>query len=235
MSRRDALRLDDKFRIFVKNIFMPDLREIDRYIEAHTTPEEPLLAELDRQTHLRVIAPRMISGRVQGRTLDMLSRMLRPRYILEIGTFTGYSALCLAGGLTPDGELHTFEVDDELYDLARSFFTRSPRAAQIHQHTGSALEGAQKLHLTFDLVFIDGDKREYPDYYRMLMDGGLVKRGSYILADNVLWYGKVLEEAPANDHHTRDIRQFNDLVQADPRVENVILPLRDGLTIIRVL
>jgi caffeoyl-CoA O-methyltransferase len=210
-------------------------RQIDRYIEEHTSPEAPLLAELDRQTHLRVIAPRMISGRVQGRTLDMLSRMLRPRSILEIGTFTGYSALCLAAGLAPDGELHTFEVDDELHDLARSFFERSARAAQIHQHTGSALEGAPKLGLVFDLVFIDGDKREYPDYYRMLMDGGLVKSGSYILADNVLWYGKILEEVPPGDLHTRNIRAFNDQVQADPRVENVILPLRDGLTMIRVL
>ena len=213
---------------------MPD-REIDRYIEAHTSPESPLLAELDRQTHLRVIAPRMLSGRVQGRTLAMLARMIRPRYVLEIGTFTGYSALCLAEGLTPGGELHTFEVDDELYDLAHSFFVRSPRAAQIHQHTGSALELAPKLGITFDLVFIDGDKREYPDYYTMLMDGGLVKSGSYILADNVLWYGKVLEEVPPGDTHTRAIRAFNDLVQADPRVENVILPLRDGLTVIRVL
>ena len=210
-------------------------RRIDRYIEAHTSPEEALLTELDRQTHLRVISPRMISGRVQGRTLEMLSRMLRPRSILEIGTFTGYSALCLAKGLAPGGELHTFEVDDELHELARSFFERSPDAARIYLHTGSALEGAPKLGRTFDLVFIDGDKREYPDYYRMLMDRGLVKSGSYILADNVLWYGKVVEDIPPGDLHTQAIRAFNDGVQADPRVENVILPLRDGLTIIRVL
>jgi caffeoyl-CoA O-methyltransferase len=214
---------------------MFDHRETDRYIEAHTTPESPLLTELDRQTHLRGLAPRMLSGRVQGRMLALFSHMVRPAAILEIGTFTGYSALCLAEGLPPGGELHTFEIDDELYELARTFFARSPHAAQIHQHTGSALELAPALGLTFDLVFIDGDKREYPDYYRMLMDGGLVRSGSYILADNVLWYGKVLEEAQANDHHTRGIRQFNDLVQSDPRVENVILPLRDGLTVIRVL
>jgi caffeoyl-CoA O-methyltransferase len=210
-------------------------REIDRYLESHTSPESELLAELDRQTHLRVMAPRMLSGHMQGRMLAMLSRMLQPRYVLEIGTFTGYSALCLAEGLAPDGELHTFEVDDELYDLAHSFFARSPHAAQIRQHTGSALEWAHRLGLTFDLVFLDGDKREYPDYYRMLLDGGLVKRGSYILADNVLWYGKVLEAAPSNDLHTRNIQAFNDLVQADPRVENVILPLRDGLTVMRVV
>jgi predicted O-methyltransferase YrrM len=214
---------------------MPDPREIDRYIEAHTSAEDPLLAELDRQTHLRAIAPQMISGRVQGRALEMLARMIRPKTILEIGTFTGYSALCLAGGLPPEGELHTFEIDDELGDLAGAFFARSARAAQIRAHTGSALAGAPKLGLVFDLVFIDGDKREYPDYYRMLMDGGLVASGSYILADNVLWYGKVVEDVPGGDLHTRGIRDFNDLVQADPRVENVILPLRDGLTMIRVL
>jgi caffeoyl-CoA O-methyltransferase len=214
---------------------MLDSREIDRYIEAHTSAEDPLLAELDRQTHLRAIAPRMISGHVQGRTLAMLARMIRPTTILEIGTFTGYSALCLAAGLSPGGELHTFEIDDEPGDLAGAFFARSAHAAQIHAHTGSALAGAPKLGLVFDLVFIDGDKREYPDYYRMLMDGGLVRSGSYMLADNVLWYGKVAGDVPAGDPHTRGIRAFNDLVQADPRVENVILPLRDGLTMIRVL
>lgn len=210
-------------------------RETERYIEEHTTAEDPLLTELDRQTHLRVISPRMISGQVQGKTLEMLSRMIRPKYILEIGTFTGYSALCLVKGLQPGGELHTYEVDDELHGLAASFFARSPQAAQIRQHTGSALEGAPGLGLVFDLIFIDGDKREYTDYYTMLMDGGLVRSGSYILADNVLWYGKVLDEAARNDRHTRNILEFNRMVQDDPRVENVILSLRDGLTVIRVI
>ena len=210
-------------------------REIDRYIEEHTTFEDVLLGELDRQTHLRVISPRMISGRVQGKTLEMLSRMIRPKYILEIGTFTGYSALCLAKGLQPGGQLHTFEVDDELYDLAHSFFSRSSQAPQIEQHTGSALEMAPQLDIVFDLVFIDGDKREYTDYYTLLMDSGLVKSGSYILADNVLWYGKILDEVAAGDKHTQNILEFNRMVQDDPRVENVILPLRDGMTIIRVI
>jgi len=209
--------------------------EIDRYIEEHTTPEGPLLTELDRQTHLRVISPRMISGRVQGKTLEMLSRMISPMYVLEIGTFTGYSALCLAKGLQPGGELHTFEVDDELYDLAHSFFSRSEQAKQIKQHTGSALVAAPGLGIVFDLVFIDGDKREYTGYYHMLMDRGLVKSGSYILADNVLWYGKILDEVAQNDRHTQNILEFNRTVQDDPRVENVILPLRDGMTLIRVL
>jgi len=214
---------------------MPSSHLIDRYVEAHTTPGDALLAELERQTHLRAIAPRMISGRVQGRLLEMLARMLVPRYILEIGTFTGYSALCLARGLAPGGELHTFEVDDELHALARSFFDRSPQAAQIHLHGGPAQVGAPALGLAFDLVFVDGDKREYPDYYRMLFDHGLVRGGSYILADNVLWYGKVADDPPPADRHTRAIAEFNEQVQADPRVENVILPLRDGLTLIRVL
>ncbi|MCD8185942.1 MAG: class I SAM-dependent methyltransferase [Rikenellaceae bacterium] len=206
-----------------------------RYIEDHTTEEDPLLTELERQTHLRVISPRMISGRVQGKTLEMLSRMIRPKYILEIGTFTGYSALCLAKGLPPEGELHTFEIDDELEALAASFFARSPQGHQIHPHIGSALRQAPNLERVFDLVFIDGDKREYTEYYRMLMDRQLVKSGSYLLADNVLWYGKILEEIPPNDHHTRNILEFNRMIQEDSRVENVILPLRDGMTLIRVI
>jgi len=210
-------------------------REIERYVQAHTTPEESLLTELDRQTHLRVISPRMISGRVQGKTLEMLSRMIRPRYILEIGTFTGYSALCLAKGLSPDGKLHTFEVDDELEDLAAAFFKKSGCGHLIKQHIGSALEKAPELGLVFDLVFIDGDKREYTDYYRMLLDRGLVRSGSYILADNVLWYGKILDDVARNDRHTQNILAFNRMVQEDPRVENVILPLRDGMMLIRVL
>jgi caffeoyl-CoA O-methyltransferase len=177
----------------------------------------------------------MISGRVQGKTLEMLSRMIAPKYILEIGTFTGYSAICLAKGLQPGGELHTFEVDDELEPLSSSFFARSEQAAQICPHIGSALKLAPRLGLIFDLVFIDGDKREYTDYYQMLLDGGLVRSGSYILADNVLWYGKALQEAPSTDRHTQNIRAFNRMVQDDPRVENVILPLRDGLTLIRVI
>lgn len=213
---------------------MNDL-EIDKYISSHTSSEDPLLAELDRQTHLRVISPRMISGQIQGKTLEMLSRMLAPQYILEIGTFTGYSAICLAKGLTPGGELHTIEVDDELYGLAHSFFIRSRQAHQIRQHTGSALDIAPSLGMAFDLVFIDGDKREYPDYYRMLFERKLVKSGSYILADNVLWYGKILDEVVPNDKHTQAILEFNRMVREDPRVENVILPLRDGMTIIRVI
>lgn len=206
--------------------------ELERYIDAHITPEDPLLRELDRETHLRVIQPRMISGHLQGRLLEMLVRMLRPRRILEIGTFTGYSAICMARGLEAGGELHTVEIDDELEAIASDFFRRSGLSDRIVQHIGSALDIAPRLGL-FDLVFIDGDKREYPQYYEMAMRS-LVHGGSYLLADNILWYGKVAEPTPPNDLFTQGIKRFNEMVSADERVENVILPLRDGLNLIRV-
>lgn len=221
---------------------------IEQYIEQHTatwTPaEEALLAELDRVTHLRVVQPQMVSGRTQGAFLTLITRMLRPRRVLEIGTFTGYSALALAAGLPHDGELHTIEVDDELEDLAREFFAKSPHCSKIHLHIGSALDLAPRLAREkgpFDLIYMDGDKREYPAYYRMLLDpdpcapaqAPLVNPGSIILADNVLWYEKVADLA-ALDPHTLAIREFNAFVASDPRVENVILPLRDGINLIRV-
>jgi caffeoyl-CoA O-methyltransferase len=212
--------------------------KIDQYIEAHTSPEEPLLAELDRATNLRVVQPKMISGRVQGMFLKMLVQMIRPRTVLEIGTFTGYSALSMAAGLGKGAELHTIEVDDELQQLAQSFFDHSPHGRKITLHIGSALEIAPKLGVTFDLVFIDGAKRQYPDYLRMLMgDDGhspLVHSESIILADNVLWYGKVTEEVRPADKMSQGILEFNRLVTADPRLENVILPIRDGINMIRV-
>lgn len=169
---------------------------------------------------------------MQGRLLEMLVRMLAPKRILEIGTFTGYSAICMARGLPVGGELHTIEVDDELEAIAARYFARSGLGDRIFAHIGSALDLAPALGL-FDLIFIDGDKREYPDYYRMAMRT-LVRSGSYLLADNILWYGKVTEPAAHNDRHTKAIQEFNDLVAADDRVENVILPIRDGLNLIRV-
>lgn len=212
--------------------------KLERYIEEHTSQEDPLLAELDRQTNLRVIQPKMISGRVQGAFLKMLVQMLKPRTVLEIGTFTGYSALSMAAGLDDGAELHTIEVDDELQDLAQSFFDRSPHGDKIHLHVGSALDIAPRLGRTFDLVFMDGDKRQYPDYYRMLMGNGgappLIGSGSIVLADNVLWYGKVAEEVKHNDRMSQGILEFNRMVAEDDRVENVILPLRDGINMIRV-
>ncbi len=214
------------------------MEAIERYIHENSTPEDPLLHELERETHLREVAPRMLLGHIQGRLLELLVRMLRPRQVLEIGTFTGYSALSMAAGLETGAELHTVEVDDELEPLARSFFDRSPHGSKIRLHIGSALDIAPALGLAFDLVFIDGDKREYPDYYRMLLgDGGgrpLVHGGSILVADNILWSGKVVQPVAHNDRHTQAIVEFNRLVAEDPRVENVILPLRDGLNLIRV-
>lgn len=212
---------------------------LERYVHDHTEPEEALLRELDRETHLRVVAPRMLSGHVQGKLLKMLVRMARPRRVLEIGTFTGYSALSMAAGLDEGAELHTIEADDELEPLARSFFDRSPHGEKIRLHIGSALDVAPALGGTFDLVFIDGDKREYPEYYRMLMgdnDGeALVGSGSLLIADNILWSGKVVQPVAHNDRHTQALVAFNRLIVEDPRVENVIVPLRDGLNLIRVI
>jgi len=207
---------------------------IERYILDNSTPEQALLHELERETYLRVLNPRMISGHVQGRLLEMIVRMLRPRRILEIGTFTGYSALSMAAGLDQGGVIDTCEVDDELQDMAASFFDRSPHGGKIVQHIGSALDIVPRLAGVYDLVFIDGDKREYPAYYDMLLDGGYVAGGSFILADNILWYGKVAEPAAHNDRHTQAIVEFNDKVARDPRVENIIVPIRDGINLIRV-
>ena len=210
----------------------------DRYIHDFSEPEEALLHELDRETNLRAVAPRMISGHIQGRLLEMLVRMLRPRRALEIGTFTGYSALSMAAGLEEGAELHTVEVDDEQEEFIRSYFARSPHGRKITLHIGSALDIVPKLGGEFDLAFIDGDKREYPDYYRMLMgdDGGrpLVHSGSVLIADNILWSGKVVQPVAHNDRHTQALLEFNRMVAEDPRTENVILPLRDGLNLIRI-
>lgn len=211
---------------------------LERYILEQTQPEAPLMQELDCETHHRMVAPRMLSGHLQGRLLTMLVQMMRPKRILEIGTFTGYSALSLAAGLDEEGRLDTIEIDDELEALAQSFFDRSEYGAKIHLHIGSALDVAPRLGGTFDLVFMDGDKREYPAYYRMLMgdDGGaaLLHSGSVIIADNILWSGKVVEPVVARDRHTQALIEFNRMVLEDPRVENVIVPLRDGLNLIRV-
>ncbi|MBQ6987941.1 MAG: class I SAM-dependent methyltransferase [Alistipes sp.] len=207
---------------------------LEKYIHEHSSAEDSLLHELDRETHLRVINPRMISGHIQGKLLELIVKMFRPKNVLEIGTFTGYSALCMAAGLEDDAVIDTCEVDDELESLAQSFFDRSPYGHKIHLHVGSALDIAPKLGKQFDLVFMDGDKREYPAYYDMLMDGGLLHSGSVILADNILWYGKVVQPVAHNDHHTQALIEFNRRVREDERVESVILPLRDGINIIRV-
>lgn len=210
--------------------------DLERYILDHISPEDPVLTELDRQTHLRVVQPRMLSGHLQGRMLEMFTAMVDPEYVLELGTFTGYSAIAMARGLQrPQARLHTVELNDELYDFAAEYIEKAGMRQRIVQHIGPALEVVPQLGLVFDMVFIDADKREYPAYFRMLLDGGLVRSGSIILADNVLWSGKVVQtEVAHNDRQTQGVLEFNRMVRDDERVEQVIVPLRDGLTIIRV-
>ena len=209
--------------------------ELERYVRNLSSPEDELLAELECESHLRVVQPQMVSGHVQGKFLEMLTKMIAPRRVLEIGTFTGYATLCFAAGMPEDGVIDTIEIEDELEGIQSEFFSRSPHGRKIRRHTGSALDVVPTLGECYDLVFIDGDKREYPAYYRMLLDGGLVHSGSYILADNILWYGKVVEQnIKPSDLQTRGIVEFNQMVHDDPRVESVIVPIRDGINLIRV-
>lgn len=207
---------------------------LEQYILDNTKPEEELMHRLERETYLRVINPRMISGHLQGKLLEMLVRMMRPKRVLEIGTFTGYSALSIARGLDDDAYIDTIEVDDELEEIAARFFAESAYGSRIRQHVGSALDVVPRLGECYDMVFIDGDKREYPAYYDMLMDGGYVHSGTMLLADNILWYGKVAEPTAHNDKHTEAIKEFNRRVVEDGRVDNVIIPIRDGINLIRV-
>ena len=208
---------------------------LDKYIDTMSSPEDALLHELERETYLRVLNPRMISGHIQGKLLEMIVRMIRPQRILEIGTFTGYSALSMAAGLPDGGVIDTCEVDDELEMMILDFFTRSKYADRLNLHIGSALEIVPQIGEVYDMVFIDGDKREYLAYYNMLFENNLVKSGSWILADNILWYGKVVEPVAKGDKQTQAIIDFNATIVADSRVENVILPIRDGINLIRVL
>lgn len=204
---------------------------LDEYISKHSDAEPEYLAKINRATHVKLINPRMCSGHLQGRVLSMFCRMIQPNRILELGTFTGYSALCMAEALPEGGVLHTIECDDELEDFILQNFAGSEYADKIQLHIGDALAEIEKLNETFDLVFIDADKREYLDYYEAVLPK--LRRGGYILADNTLWDGKVLKAVEPNDKQTIEIMRFNDFVATDPRVEKVILPLRDGLTLIR--
>lgn len=205
-------------------------RKLEKYVTDHTSAEDPVLEELYRQTHIRFVNPNMVSGHLQGKFLEMISRMIQPHDILEIGTFTGYSAICLAKGLTGEGRLLTIEINDELRQFARSFFEKAGLATVIEQLTGNALEIIPGLKTEFDLVFIDGDKREYVDYYNAVIDK--VKPGGYILADNVLWGGEVLSPA-TNDPQTRGIINFNEMIRDQKNIDSLILPVRDGLMMIR--
>jgi len=210
---------------------MNRLKEIDNYILNHIEPEDEILKELDRETNLNVIGARMISGHLQGQMLTMLSKMIHPKYILELGTFTGYSAICLAKGLQEGGKLITIEIDDELEIIAKKYFEKAGIQQKIVQQIGPALEIIPTLNKTFDLVFIDAHKPEYPAYYEAVI--AKVKSGGYIIADNTLWSGKVLDKPVPDDYQTLGIIQFNEIVKNDSRIEKVILPLRDGMTIIR--
>ncbi|MGL4908285.1 MAG: O-methyltransferase [Bacteroidales bacterium] len=207
------------------------INELNKYCQQHSSPEPALLTQLARETHLRAVQARMLSHWQQGLLLQTLSKLLRPTYILEIGTFTGYSALCLAEGLTANGRLYSFDVNDEVLEIAKEFIARSPLHKQIVVHHGNALNEVPSLNLSFDLVFIDGDKREYPAYYRMAQ--ALVPSGGLIIADNVLWGDKVLNTPKDNDTHTQALLEFNNMLATDSSVEVLMLPLRDGLSIIR--
>lgn len=205
--------------------------KIENYSEEHSSNHSAILNELYRETHLKVMHPRMLSGQQQGRFLSMLSHMIRPKAILEIGTYTGYSAICLAEGLSKEGKIHTLELDPELEKIANKYFKKAGVEKQIIQYFGDALEIIPSLDILFDLVFIDADKNNYANYYRLIFDK--VRSGGYILVDNVLWSGKVIESLKKGDKDTLGIIEFNTLVQQDERVENVLLPIRDGLMLIR--
>ena len=206
---------------------------IEEYIEAHTSPENAVLARITHETNLHILNPHMLSGQVQGRLLSFMSKMIRPKRILELGTFTGYSALCLAEGLADDGELITIEHNDELEETIRENLALSPLGKKIKLIIGDAKEVSSfKFQVSsFDLVFIDADKREYCKYLELVYP--LVKQGGWIIADNTLWDGHIIDSAYDKEKQTLGLRAFNDQVAADSRLEQVILPIRDGLTIIR--
>ncbi len=211
--------------------FLPEA--IEAYLCQHSEKEPALLAELTRETHLKVIQPRMITGHYQGRVLSMLSHLVRPKHILEIGTYTGYSALCLAEGMAAGGSLHTIDVNEELQAMQRRYFDRSPYGKNIHQYHGDAVSLVPEMELVFDLVFIDAEKKEYPAYLEAVLPK--TRPGSLIISDNVLWSGKVVEQVDAKDKATQTLLDYNRMLNEDPRLQTVILPVRDGLTLSRVV
>ncbi len=206
---------------------------IDEYVELHSDKEPAYLARISRLTHLRLINPRMLSGHVQGRFLTMICHMLQPKRVLELGTYAGYSALCMAEAMPVDGVLHTIESDDELEDFILENLATAEHGTKICLHIGEALNVIQQLDETFDLVFIDADKREYSAYFEAVLPK--LRKGGFIIADNTLWDAKVLTNPAKNDYQTIEIQRFNSLIANDSRVEKVILPLRDGITLIRKL
>lgn len=210
--------------------FIPKV--IDAYAVDHTQPEPALLARLSRETHQKVLQPRMLSGHYQGRLLSMISKIARPKTILELGTYTGYSALCLAEGLQKDGVLHTIDINEELRDFQKKYFDLSVYKDQILQHLGNALHILPHLDIKFDLVFIDADKPNYPAYFDLIINK--LNPGGIILTDNVLWSGKVVEKIQEDDESTRALVKYNTLIAQDNRIETIMLPIRDGLSISRL-
>lgn len=206
---------------------------LQEYITSHSENEPSYLTELSRETHLKVIQPRMITGHYQGRVLSMLSKIIGPTNILEIGTYTGYSALCLAEGLAPYGQLHTIDINEELKGIQKKYFDKARFSDCIYQHTGNALDIIPSIKLQFDLVFIDAEKKEYARYFEAVLSK--TRKGGIILSDNVLWSGKVVEPIEANDKATKALLAYNQMLKEDPRIETVMLPVRDGLTLSRVL
>lgn len=209
--------------------FIPE--ELDDYVVKHSEDEPELLQQLNRETFQKILQPRMLSGHYQGRLLSIISKLVNPKNILEIGTYTGYSALCLAEGMQEDGELHTIDINEELIDFQRKYFDKSNYGNRIFQHLGDALQIIPKLDKTFDLIFIDADKENYPSYFNIIINK--LNIGGIILSDNVLWSGKVIEPLKKDDVSTKALLEYNRLLKEDERVETVILPIRDGLTISR--
>jgi caffeoyl-CoA O-methyltransferase len=207
--------------------------DLENYIEQHSQDEPELLAQLNKETYQKILLPRMLSGHFQGRVLSMLSKLIRPTNILEIGTYTGYSALCLCEGMQQKGVLHTIDIKEELIDFQRKYFDKSTWGSKIVQHLGEAMTIIPNLDLKFDLVFIDADKENYINYFNLILPK--MNKGGIILSDNVLWSGKVVQELQANDISTKVLLEYNLLLKNDPRIETVLLPIRDGLTVSRVL
>lgn len=205
--------------------------DLESYIENHTSPEDPILYKLNRETHLKSVQARMLSGHVQGKILKMICHMIQPQRVLELGTFTGYSAISMGLALPKGAKLHTIEIFDELEETIVSHIEKAGLTDIVIPHFGNAIDIVPSLNEIFDLVFIDADKRQYPEYYNIVFDH--VKKGGYILADNILWDGKVVDPSQKDDPQTNGILKFNEMVQNDDRVENVILPIRDGMMIVR--
>jgi len=207
--------------------------ELDSYVTQHSENEPELLALLNKETHQKILAPRMLSGHFQGRVLSMLSKIIHPTTILEVGTYTGYATLCLAEGLAENGTIDTLDNEEELFDFQRKYFDKTIWANQITQHLGDALNVIPTLTKKYDLVFIDADKENYINYFHLIVP--MMNKGGIIISDNVLWSGKVLDEVKQGDITTQILLEYNQLLKEDPRVETVLLPIRDGLTVSRVL